>query len=210
LVITSFVVALAAESSVGSSQRALAAMSARYQAMAEHDALSGEAQLDQYWSATADRYQALADAYLSEQSTGIEAGWAATAARYQALADHDALSGEAQLDKYWSATADRYHKGIEAGWLATAARYQALADHDALSGEAQLDQYWSATAERYQAMADAYLSEQSTGIEASPVPGVSRLLPIHGSMSFLQGKSQGIVDPQITISHRVRFAAGVL
>ena len=87
LVITTNVVALAAESSVGSSQRAPDAMSARYQPFTDHESLSGEAQLEQYWSATADRYQAMADSYLSEQTNGIESGWAATAARYQALAD---------------------------------------------------------------------------------------------------------------------------
>lgn len=66
LIITTFVVIQLAGNSVDNNQRALEAMTARYQALADYHARK-EIQLERYWSATAARYQAMAEAYLSEQ-----------------------------------------------------------------------------------------------------------------------------------------------
>ena len=72
---------------ISSNSRALVAMSARYQGLADLHAANSPVSKRALDAASA-RYQGMADAYLSEQAEGIETGWSATAARYQALAEY--------------------------------------------------------------------------------------------------------------------------
>ena len=61
----------------------------------------------------------------------------------------------------------------EPALMASSARYQGLAN-DFANNEARLEQYWSTTAARYQAMADAYLTEQSNGVDAGWMASAAR------------------------------------
>jgi len=144
LIITAFVVALPANRSVESSQRALEAMSARYQGVADIHAARNEASAQRALEAMSARYQGLADLQIAQRSLK------AVSARYQGLADlHVARSAPA----------------LEA----MSARYQGLAE---LHGAGQLEQYWSSVAGRYQAMAEVYL--QDKGIEAGRSASAAR------------------------------------
>ena len=112
LIITTFVVIQLAGNSVDNNQRALEAMTARYQALADYHARQ-EIQLERYWSVTAARYQGLADLHAASETASLERYRLVTAARYQAMADAYAKK-EIQLERYWTATAARYQAMAEA------------------------------------------------------------------------------------------------
>ena len=131
LIITAFVVALPAGRSVESNQRALEAMSARYQGVADIHASRNEASTQRALNAVSARYQGLADLHVARSAPALEA----MSARYQGLAE---LHGAGQLAQHWSSTTGRYQalaeaylqdKGIETGRSASAARYQALSEY---------------------------------------------------------------------------------
>jgi hypothetical protein len=98
-----------AEAVSSGNQRALEAMTARYQGLAEMQARN-EAALERGWQASAARYQGLADLQAKPiSSPALEA----MTARYQGLAEMQA----------------RNEAALERGWQASTARYQALAEY---------------------------------------------------------------------------------
>jgi hypothetical protein len=116
---------------VSGNTRALEAMSARYQGLAEAHAAKNQVSVRSLKASTA-RYQGMAEAFSSEGVSGLEAGRLASAARYQGLAEMHAAGEVTSPEVYWTATA---------------ARYQALAD-DFARREVQVEGYWAATAAR--------------------------------------------------------------
>lgn len=176
---------------VSGNTRALDAMSARYQGLAEVHAANNPVSVGSLEASTA-RYDGMVEAFSFEGVSGLEAGRLASAARYQGLAEVHVTGEVASPEVYWSTTAARYQAladdfarkeaQVEAYWTATAARYQALAE-DFAGKEAMLANYWTTTAARYQGMADSILAEQAEGLKAGRIASAARydgLAGVHG------------------------------